>query len=245
MDTTSSGEEKSSDASSTPDEETQRIIDEWSNPWFPEIAKYKDGKAVKTLKTYIEKGFICDPGRENGKFFPPDLLMRLLRLRDITKLVMELGLSNDEQTGNKSLAKKLAGMEGPGFRKVLALLLLIEEPHAIRHFLEQNINDSHLPLSKEYMTSRNIFGLGECGSGKRQNFFENQWMFIFPEPKASHYELEENHVLPWFIEEKNVTKLKANDTFYDIVTIDKIVMHRWHPWQIAFNTSNPMTHQVS
>lgn len=140
---------------------------------------------------------------------PPPLRISLNEIRDYTKTVCT---EPEEEKGGKTKIKS--------FRKIFALLTIVEVPSSIVAFIEENVSDQDLPLTlvKNGMT-RLLYRRGDkkkqtplrCFKDERQwspmkceNFCEKQWCLLAPffspsdgDGVVKNYILQDEHILPF------------------------------------------------
>lgn len=93
-------------------------------------------------------------------------------------------------------------------RKIFAILVLIEKPHAILSMIQDGLTDEHLPLSLEEGKPKGVLVSKKGGHSKEfkcfasqvgaRDFFQRQWMVqapLFNSPGA-HFEMDTNCALP-------------------------------------------------
>mgnify|MGYP001940364931 CR=1 FL=1 len=140
---------------------------------------------------------------------PPPLRMSLNEIQAYAKTVCT---EPEEEKGGKTKIKS--------FRKIFALLMIVEVPASIIAFIQENVSDQDLPLTlvKKGMT-RLLYRRGDrkkqtplqCFKDERQwspmkceNFCEKQWCLLAPffsPPDADgvvkNYILQDRHILPF------------------------------------------------
>jgi hypothetical protein len=112
---------------------------------------------------------IDHPIQEEQEFWPPKLFDHLFNetavrqvideLVDLKKLPVDEGASQRSAEDAKSYwADVVCGKRsfGSSFRHLLALLLLVDKPECIRHFISQKVTDKQIPLNKESYRLANL-----------------------------------------------------------------------------------------
>jgi len=110
--------------------------------------------------------------------------------------------------------KEAASKICSSYCKVFAILLKSNKAKAIASFVDQNIDDSNLPLQIKQRDGKygvslknNLFGfIQELGKSDWQTFFHWQWVFLTPffarpRGKVLHYSLESDDILPITVRE--------------------------------------------
>ncbi|KAH7398564.1 hypothetical protein BKA66DRAFT_483928 [Pyrenochaeta sp. MPI-SDFR-AT-0127] len=106
------------------------------------------------------------------------------------------------------------------FRKIFAILVLVEMAPSIKHFIREDVSDIDLPLVPIFeeqtivgfrrrdvaahspSPALNSFG-GKWSPSKCRNFEKNQWVMLAPffsqgeDSEVKHYILQDNHILPF------------------------------------------------
>ena len=182
---------------------------------FREIDKALDGVDRKlssenptkkfTENKLIERIQAIESTTVNGK---PIVHLRALRKAMPLELVQEV-LVRYKAYSDEAQRKEVASKICSSYCKVFAILLQFSKGKFIANFIDQNIDDSNLPLQGENRDGNygvplknNLFGSIE-GWPKHQwrNFFHWQWTFLpafFARPggKVLHYRLESDDILP-------------------------------------------------
>jgi hypothetical protein len=188
-----------------------------------EIDKALDGvdrklSSENPKKKLIERIQAIESTTVNEK---PIVHLPALRKAMPLELVQEF-LARYETYGDEAQRKETASKICSSYCKVFAILLRFSKGKVIANFIDQNIDDSNLPLQGENRggnygvpLKNNLFG---CIEGwprhEWQNFFNWQWTFLpaffaRPDGKVLHYRLESDDILPiiakegWKGEEKD------------------------------------------
>ncbi|KAK3502514.1 kinase-like domain-containing protein [Neurospora crassa] len=141
-------------------------------------------------------------------FFPAKSLSRILNEETVyMELLGRLSLDTYDRDEIWTMAQKVCGtssvsIPGVSFQKIFAILVMIEKTAAIVKFLDQDVNDSDLPLEAYYPPSKKLvselrrskakdgkveiklFRAGRT-TGQMINFEEKQWTTLAPIFKRS------------------------------------------------------------
>lgn len=192
------------------------------------------GKSPSTLSLSSQ---LCDarvesPPHSFRYFYPEDVFRQIMHLDSIR---FELQKAHYRFADEKSAAQA-AERIAESAPKLFATLLWLERGHLISEFLDENIDDSHLPFVRS-----DIRGSVKFCSGKPPNdpiqcmkTWEQKALTEFGKEQMStqapifefgngieHYELDENCVLPW--KEKDERHAEGGSG-----SVRKIVIHPGH-----------------
>lgn len=163
------------------------------------------------------------PGHDEKKgFFPENELTALMSeeyVRQELELCFEDWASHKIEELAKAICTHTSSPHGSraGFKRIFAILVLCEKPHAIIHFLEENISDADLPLHKSAPPEElpNFFSLVRTGQNNTLKSFrkwsytaiwrfeEWQWTTVAPffqlgsRKDIKHVQLQDHAVLPF------------------------------------------------
>lgn len=153
------------------------------------------------------------------KFFIPDgvldeLLDEASVMTELSGLHHTRSVAADGALVSKSTYHRILGTRDGGlsFKKIFAILVLIEKADTILDFTENSIDDSRLPLHSEpgtkslfYITNENTYGFlsftWDWNWSVSSSFLRKQWAFLAPTFKSTpeticHHQLSEDHILP-------------------------------------------------
>ncbi|KAH9909793.1 hypothetical protein F4778DRAFT_14952 [Xylariomycetidae sp. FL2044] len=187
-----------------------------------------------------EKGFI--PKAQLDKLINRKAVLKELRFSSIPRESWQQWsrvICSDDEVVLEDGRTKISS-----FRKIFALLVLIQDPSAFPRFLEENISDLDLPLAledfgdKQKLCRRAASG---CASDKASpeplrccedwssatavHFFDYQWTMLAPffdqgeYNDVKHYVLDAHHVLP-FVHRENAAEFGG---------FSRVLMVRIHP----------------
>lgn len=172
---------------------------------------------------------------QEREFLPARKLRRLVDPGTVsTELNKTFGKSHTEDEirsytsdiCSEIIVERERGFKTQSFRKIFALLVILEATASIRLFLQDNVSDLDLPLvwpsngGMKGLCRKDADGhsLGEplkCFSKwsrvKLRNFYEYQWKLLAPffsktgKGEVKHYPLREDHILP-FVECNGVSE---------------------------------------
>lgn len=211
------------------------------------------------LKTKLLERAIVYP-RNTTRFFIPDGVLD--ELLDEASVASELpGLQYTQSVaekptlGSESIYQRIHGTKDvkQSFRRIFAILVLIEKADAILDFIENSIDDSRLPFfDKPARTGLLYFTHGNTETSLSftwhwnrsvsTSFLRKQWVFLAPTFESTpenicHYRLSEDHVLPitydegpniqnW--EEVQGEMIRHISAFGDLPEIIRVRLHPRH-----------------
>ena len=188
------------------------------------------------------------------KFIPKDELCRVVNTESVTReLVKELSkVHSHEQI--RSYAKNVCRESVTGemrkgkakiksFRKIFALLVLVEAASSILLFLEEDVSDQDLPLtlvrhqgtdelyrkSDQHKVPLRCFKHEMWSPVKLENFQEYQWWMLAPffspdeDGIVKHYILRDEHILPFIASNDKEDQIADKTGGYG-----KVIMVRIH-----------------
>ncbi|KAE8444211.1 hypothetical protein EG329_000808 [Mollisiaceae sp. DMI_Dod_QoI] len=133
--------------------------------------------------------------------------LQALRRAITPKLVQEV-LEEYKVYAGETQLMEAAALIWSSYCKIFAILLKCNQGKSIIRFLDQNIDDSNLPLQSElrdrnYIISlkKGLFTIKDWAAHDWQNFFRWQWSFMTPffarpDGKVLHYCLKSKDILP-------------------------------------------------
>lgn len=173
-----------------------------------------DSESRQTLQYQLGNARIEWPLGSYRYFYPADELERLITYDSI---LIELKRCN-VQFPTEALPR-LAAQIFKSVPKLFAILVCLEQAHLIHEFLEEEIDDTHLPFVRSDIntsegvklcsgknTDKQIQCMASWSSHRISEFGQLQWymrapVFEFGE-EIKHYELHDNDVLPWIEDHK-------------------------------------------
>jgi hypothetical protein len=140
--------------------------------------------------------------KEELGFWPPKLFDSLITKKDVEFLLQELAETNGEIYDEKTL-DDAAETISTGYRRILALLMLVEEGSLVREFVSMGIDDTKIPFSLDY----DFKGLIKSKKLKRSDGDtirkDYQWKLNVPffrpdgPGKVYHLDISERDYQPW------------------------------------------------
>ncbi|KAK3303130.1 kinase-like domain-containing protein [Chaetomium strumarium] len=157
---------------------------------------------------------------EHKKFFPTKTLLRLIDEETVERELSRLPPDNPLARNAKQTAKRICDAEEP-YQRIFAILTYIEKLYALNGFLEEEVTDKDLPLTKRKHDGKGTFDFVRNGTRLRcfgsfsdyyhRCFDQTQWKVlapVFQRPKngeVQHLELQEQAILPFEVEEEGPT----------------------------------------
>jgi hypothetical protein len=164
---------------------------------------------------------LCNARREwpEGSFryfIPVDEFNRIVTLDSISLELARCGVEFANEESLRNVAEELS----KAAPKLFAILVYLKRGHYITKFLEEEIDDTHLPFVRSDKTAKSgHFKLCskkspdqpiKCMAGWDQarinDFGRDQWSMLAPifeyRDEIKHYELDDNCVLPWVEDEE-------------------------------------------
>ena len=189
--------------------ESQRL-QSWQNPSLPAIAVHTEGDndgIARSIEKRLREHEVRDLESSKRRFWPPKLFDHLFDRDTVYQVVDQLikdgklPVNEVDSQGSDEVAKrywtdKIWGSSRATFRRVLAMLLLIQTEDRIKDFIDKSLTDDCLPLNED------VFSFPNWRDRDTDSFQIYQWRFIVPffAPKSNgvpHYDLSEDHITPW------------------------------------------------
>jgi len=209
----------------TEDLQKTKLLESWINPSLPRIESYAEGR-VKSVSRAIEKrlrnSVVIHPDSSNLKFWPPTLFNYLFDENAVYQVVDELvkkGRLPVEHAGSRRTSEqaktywkgKICGTNGPEFRRVFAILLLMEKEERVEAAIDKALTDADLPLDRDDLDALDL------GDSHLDLFVHYQQQFIVPllaaqRDRIPRYELKEGHIKPWT---RTMTRMQASSSLQD------------------------------
>lgn len=211
------------------------------------------------LKTRLLARAIIYP-LDTTRFFIPDGILD--ELLDKASVMTELSRHHYAQSVAEettlvptSLYQRICniGDDKVSFKKIFAILVLIEKADAILDFTINGIDDSSLPLHNEpgteslsYIANENMYRVlsftWNWNWSISSSFLRNQWAFLAPTFESTpeticHYQLSEDHILPIIYnegpsvpgpEKVNGEMIRHLGNFGDLPEVTKVRLHPQH-----------------
>lgn len=208
---------------------TRGVTHPWENPQFPSIenaktiATRKNQSVSDIIESRLMDNVVKHPKARNTKFWPAKLFDHLFQVKDVEYLVDELPRKTSSTNNEHSTSRLTHVICGRGdnrldYRRLLALLLLIEKPELILKCISLQLADNQLPLD----SNSSLLGKLELGAKKVDMFCMYQGLLSVPLLKAPegsqlgniqvyHMDLAEEHVQPWDFLDKDPQRTAAED----------------------------------
>jgi hypothetical protein len=133
----------------------------WQNPSLPEIEPLvaNEGGISDAIAKRLWDHAIDHPLQDDQEFWPPKLLDHLFNESAVRQVVEELvnlrklpvndaKIQRSTEDATTYWADIVCG-NSTSFRHLLALLILVEKPECIQHFVSQDVTDKKMPLGRE------------------------------------------------------------------------------------------------
>lgn len=239
-------------------------VEAWKHPKLPDVTSLVVGKKrpdaiSRAIETHLRNNLLCHPEFRKWKFCPPKLFDHLFGPDTVSLVVEELIRKRKSPLERKAELNRrrtvLTGLicgdnkERIESRRLLALLLLVEEEDRIIDFIDRRFTDESLPLDENHQ----IFH----GWEKKKNIDvicdTYQWQFKVPffalttEPgTVTHLDLSELDIKPWITPSKEVIQsgLNPEPSIADLRLQDPSLVGGFgevrqiliHPWQHEFRS---------
>lgn len=211
------------------------------------------------LKTRLLERAIVYP-RHTTRFFIPDgVLDELLDEASVTSEIPGLkytqSVAEEPTLRSESIYQRIHGTKDAkqSFKRIFAILILIEKADAILNFIENSIDDSRLPFfdkparagllySTHGDTETSLSFTWHWHRSASSSFLRKQWVFLAPTFESTpenicHYRLSQDHVLPIVYDEgSNVPAweevqgemMRHLGAFGDLPEVTKVRLHPQH-----------------
>jgi hypothetical protein len=173
------------------------------------------------LQTRLIYAQVCVGGQPG--FIPKGILEALITEDAVLKILNNVprGHSTDAETPQSNYARLICSTTGNDrctFRRIFAILMLIDRPEEVVSFVVNGVDDSYLPLEgmprmpegpqSVFLCLRSTPGtpipfLRSWSAGKCRDFYREQWAVVAPcfekprDGKVRFYDLHDKDVLPW------------------------------------------------
>lgn len=178
-----------------------------------DFVSHKDTGHESTLREKLYKVRIEVPQNSYRYFIPADDLKLLVTPASISMELEERGKSED-------VARSTTGNIMDSAPKLFAILVYLRHGELILDFLQEGIDDTHLPFIRSDQTpgAKDYKLCSRCSPGQPLNCMErwdremvdefgrDQWCMLAPvfeyHDEIEHYDLHDNCVLPWVEDEE-------------------------------------------
>ena len=197
-------------------------------------------------------GALCENAhRESKGFIPLGYLLQLVNegsVADALRACMP-NLSDDQAWGHaQTICCKVQSVTTPSFRRIFAILVMIQQPREILTFINNNITDHDLPLVKGRSGAKGSYDLRRkvqphttlrClqhwSSFLVNSFDEYQWTLLSPffsrgnKGTVRFYPLDDRTILP-FVEDSSRDSSFGNDEDFQggHGSVFRVKIHRSH-----------------